>query len=182
MSLKPLIVFGKYIFHLLEWVVGVKFSRQSLNTRNSFDAVMIVLATYFIFPIYSGYIDVFAQAVQGDFIGNYAVEGFRYSFIVSSVWLIIIALFSEVKFSILKFLTLVIPGLVLGIVLTFLLVQFVQYFQDLWKLDQVTLFVMTIYPLIFSYFVRSKITQSTKPKDRPHVPEVTQLQRSVYLE
>lgn len=178
---KPLIVFGKYIMKLLEWVIGVKFNRQNLNTRNSFDAVMIVLATFFVFPIYSGYLDVFAQSV-GDAIGKFAIEGFRFSFILSGIWLILIALFSQARFSILKFVLLIIPGLVLGIVLTFLLVQFVQYFQGLWKLDQITLFVMTIYPLIFSYFVRSKITQSTKPKDRPHVPEVTQLQRSVYLE
>lgn len=181
MSLKPLIVFGKYIFHMLEWVVGVKFSRQSLNTQNSFDAVMIVLATYFIFPIYSGYLDIFAQSV-GDTIGRFAIEGFRYSFLVSSVWLILIAIFSQVKFQILRFVLLVIPGLVLGIVVTFLLVQFVQFLQGVWKLDQITLFIMTIYPVIFSYFVRSKITQKTKPHDRPYVPEVTQLQRSVYLE
>lgn len=180
MFAKLFLALGRFIFNLFQWVVGVRISRQNLNTRNSLDAVMIVLATYFIFPIYSGYIDVFAQAVQGDFIGNYAVEGFRYSFVVSSVWLIIIALFSEVKFSILKFLTLVIPGLVLGVVLTFLLSEFVQYMSGLWKVDQITLFIMTIYPLAFSYFVRTKINQ--KMKYKPEVPKVTELQRSIYLE
>ncbi len=181
-SKKPnfLLALGKYIFNLLQWVVGVRINRRNLNTNNSFDAVMIILATYFLFPIYSGYIDVFAQAIQGNFINNFAVEGFRFSFILSSAWLVMIALFSEVKFPILRFITLVIPGLVLGVVLTYLLGLFVNYVQVLWKIDEITLFIMIIYPLVFSYFVRFKINQRMKYK--PEVPKLTELQRSVYIE
>ena len=180
MLLKFPLALGKLIFNTLQWVVGVRINKQNLNTRNSFDAIMIVLATYFLFPIYSGYIDVLAQAVQGDLINKLAVEGFRFSFILSSAWLILIALFSEVKFPILRFVTLVVPGLVLGVVLTYLLGLFVSYAQGLWKIDEVTLLVMVAYPLIFSYFVRFKINQRMKYK--PEVPTLTELQRSVYIE
>lgn len=180
MSVKIFWALGKFIFNLFQWVVGVRISRQNLNTRNSFDAVMIVLATYFLFPLYSGYIDVFAQAVASNFLEKLAVEGFRFSFIVSSVWLILISLFSEVKFPLLRFATLVMPGLVLGVVLTFLLTQFVHFLGGLWKIDEITLFIMVAYPLVFSYFVRFKINQ--KMKYKPEVPKVSELQRSVYLE
>jgi len=175
-----LVALANYVFRLLQWTVGVRINRKNLNTRNSFDAVMIILATFFLFPIYSGYIDVFAQAVDGDFINKYAVEGFRFSFIVSSIWLVLISLFSEVKFPILRFLTLVIPGMVLGVVLTYLMGLLVSYTQGLWKIDEITLFIMTIYPVIFSFFVRFKINQRMKYK--PEVPKLTELQRSVYLE
>lgn len=171
---------GRYAFRLFQWVVGIRINRRNLNTRNSFDAIMIVLATYFIFPVYSNYLDIFAQAVNGDVVGSFAVEGFRFSFILSSVWLTLIALFSEVKFPILRFVTLVVPGLLLGIVVTYLLTLFTQYITTIQKFDEVSLFVVTIYPLVFSYFVRMKINQRMKHK--PEVPKLTELQRSVYLE
>lgn len=180
MEAKIFWMIGGFIFKLIQWAVGVRMEKKNLNTRNSFDAALIVLATYFLFPLYSGYIDIFAQAVQDNWINKFAVEGFRYSFIVSSVWLILIALFSEVRFSILRFLSLVIPGMILGVVITYLLGLFVTYLEGLWRIDEITLFVMTVYPLIFSYFVRFKINQRMKHK--PEIPKLTPLQRSVYLE
>lgn len=182
---------GTYIFKILELFIGVKFKRENLNMRNSFDAAMIVLATYFVFPIYSGYLDIFVAAVPEEVVSilgfelsvnRFAVEGFRFTFLLSSVWLILIALFSKAKFSILKFISLVIPGLVLGIVLTFLLTYLVEFFQGLFKLDEITLFVMTIYPLLFSYFVRSKISQKTRPQERPEPPKLICRNRNVYVE
>jgi len=173
---------GRFIFKIIELVIGVKFRKENLNTRNSFDAIMIILATYFIFPIYSGFLDIFAQTIGDGIFNRFAIEGFRFSFLISSVWLILIALFSKARFSIIKFGLLVAPGLVLGIVLTFLLIQLVDILQGIWKLDEITLFIMTIYPLIFSYFVRSKIGQQTRPKYKPHVPRLTHFQKSVYIE
>lgn len=172
--------FVELVLRLLQWVIGVRISMKNLNTRNFFDAVMIVLATYFLFPIYSSYLDIFAQAVDGNFFNRFAIEGFRFSFIVSSAWLILISLFSEARLSILKFFALMIPGMLLGIALTYLLGNFVDFLKAIWKIDEITLFVMTVYPILFSYFVRSKIMQFTK--HRPQVPKLTEFQRSVYIE
>lgn len=174
------LAFGRFVFNTLQWAVGVRINRQNLNTSNSFDAIMIILATYFIFPFYSGYVDVFSHAVGDNVLAKMAVESFRYSFLVSSAWLILIALFSEVKFEIVKLFLLVIPGLVLGLVLTYLLTLFTGFFQGVAKLDDITLFIVIFYPIIFSYFVRFKINQ--KMKTKPPAPDTAEINRLLYQE
>lgn len=154
------------ISHLIQNILGIEISLRNLYWENVLEVIGIIFALYFVTPAVFEIIDSLVESYNLTGIEAFTISGFKGSFILSSVYLILLGLFSGIKNIFIKFYKVIFGGVLIGAVITILLIVLKDALFDILNsfnyANTLLISFFSIYPILYAIAVRLQISQEIR--------------------
>lgn len=153
-----------FLYKLFQWYMGVKISSENLRLDLQ---VIVQLGIIIVVAIilWSPFFQIVDSLVKEEMsvLDQFALGGFKSGFILMPIQLGLLSLFSPLDYPFQRYIKIVIPGLLVGVVLIFVLVSMKDTVLTSGLGDTFSWFY-GVYPFVLSFILRTALTKDMKSR------------------
>jgi len=151
------------LYKLFQWYMGVQISSEKLRL----DLQVIIQLGIIVFVailLWNPFFQIVDSLVKEEMsiLDQFALGGFKTGFILMPIQLGLLSLFSPLDYPFLRYMKIVIPGLLIGVILIFVLISVKDTVMKTSGFDEPFTWIYGLYPFIMAFALRTALTKDMK--------------------